>query len=85
MDHRHFVTSGETLDSSEFWYEDEAAWRSWLNEIEGAIREHDPWALLVMRPDCDQILVDVLDGWRDRIKRFNGRTVRLVQPDGWES
>ena len=80
-----FNTIGSEMNHGPFWYNDDDAWGAWLDEIAEAIAEHDPWALLVMRPDMDMVIVDVLDGWSDRVKRFNGRTVWLLRPVGWES
>lgn len=67
------------LDSGEFWYDDADAWLRWLDRIDAAIREHDAWALLVQRPDTDQVVIDVLAGWRERVKRFNGRRVQMLR------
>ena len=79
-----FNTVGSPLTHGPFWATDETAWDAWLDQIAEAIAEHDPWALLVERPDCDKVIVDVLDGWSDRVRRFNGRTVWLLRPVGWE-
>lgn len=61
-------------------YDDSAAWDGWFRRIRAAIQRDDPWALLVMRPDGDLRIVDVLDGWPDRVKSWNGRTVWLINP-----
>lgn len=85
MTERRLVTFEAPIRSGEFWYSDAEAWSRWLDRVEELVADSDAWALLVERPDMDMVVVDVLDGWRDRVKKFNGRAVRLLRPDGWES
>jgi hypothetical protein len=70
------------VEAGEFWIHDGEAWARWLDTIDSLIREHDAWALLVRRPDTDVVIVDVLEGWRARVRRWNGRAVRLLWRDG---
>lgn len=72
--------SVQRLEAGEFWASDEEAWERWLDRIAGAVDEADAWGLLVQRPDADSVIVDVLDGWRVRVRRFNGRQVDLLRP-----
>ena len=69
----------EELDSGEFWYSDIDAWGRWLDEVDASIRYHDAWALLAMRPNTDVVIIDVFEGWRDRMRRFNARSVRVLR------
>lgn len=67
-------------DAGEFWGDDDEAWAAWLDEVDVLIGYNDVWALLVSSPDGKVHVVDVLDGWHNRVRRLNGRAIRFIYP-----
>lgn len=55
-------------------------WKAYFRRVAATAERYGAWALVASRQDGSTVLVDLQDGWRDRLRRTGVQSVRLVYP-----
>lgn len=77
-----WVKVGDTLTPDPFWYNELAAWLRWSSLVVQEIDERGAWFVVGITPDCDRIVIDVLDAYRSDTRLhalLRSRNVRQVE------
>lgn len=77
-----WVQVGKTLDAKPFWYTDLNEWRRWSALVVREVDWRGAWFLVGITPDCDRIVIDVLDAYQANTRLHDllrARNVRQVE------
>lgn len=77
-----WVRVGETLTAEPFWYADLAEWRRWTAMVVSEVDDRGAWFIVGITPDCDRIVIDVLDAYSTNSRLhalLRARNVREVE------